>query len=473
MKDKEEWGKCALKRKGFKKTLGIVAACCLILLVAACSNGKNETPPKVDSNGGGENAEQPINEQEPKEAKDPVKLRFAWWISPDDQNWPKIIEAFKKKHANIDIEIVTWSSSAPGDIQKAITESIAAGEPIDVFWHSNFDHAVSENIAEDLTPFIAADPEFGQYAFNPGVLEVLQRDGRQYALPRSVDPFLIYYNKDLLTQYGLEPPQNDWTWADFRDMAIAATKPEASNFGMANYDWPMDYFYQALPAANGSADHLRAMNADYTKNLADGSVPKVLQDYQWFADLILRDGVMPSPATAESNGFTNLWNNGQALFQVTVPALIQSYKNDLKFNWDIAPMPRGTQRQVGFGFINSLVMSKASKHKQEAYEFMKFWAASTEGQSILLDIGGTVPTSSQADIVDHFVNVETFKGLNMEAFLQAIQTTEMDPQNFAIGGQEMLEATHGWAPYNGVSAYDYFPSQAQQLNAKLQEKLAN
>ena len=45
-----------------------------------------------------------------------------------------------------------------------------------------------------------------------------------YMLPVNYTPFIIYYSKDLFDKYNVDYPDENWTWMDLREKALALTR---------------------------------------------------------------------------------------------------------------------------------------------------------------------------------------------------------------------------------------------------------
>lgn len=60
--------------------------------------------------------------------------------------------------------------------------------------------------------------------FYPNMLESLQWQGRQWALPDRVSPYVIYYNQWMFDQMGVDYPRSGWNWEDFTQTAAAVTR---------------------------------------------------------------------------------------------------------------------------------------------------------------------------------------------------------------------------------------------------------
>ncbi|WP_139993454.1 ABC transporter substrate-binding protein [Paenibacillus paridis] len=455
-----------MKSLAFKQMIQMALVLVVAFTVSSCSNNNGSTSEQPSGQPSPSASELPAEEKEWD--KTPITLRFAAWVPAENEGFTKIAREFEKKYPWVKVE---WNF-VEDNMMKAVTESIAGNNPIDVYWGATFYDYVTQNIAEDLTPYIDQDEEFKSYEFNPGILEPFQVDGKQYALSRGNDTFLVYYNKDLLKKNGLEAPANDWTWEDLKNMAKTATNPTEKEYGIANTVLWFQYGASTLPNANGHAPHNRMMNEDFTKNLADGSSQDVLDDLQWMLDWVSKDGIMLNTKRAAEAGVEgDTWMNGQSLFMLHVSPLIASYNDQLKFDWDVAPMPKGTAKQVGMSFVNPMMMTKASKHKEMAWEFMKFWAATVEGQKLVIDAGGTLLNTPNQELTDYFNQLPVYGKINKEALILASKIGEIDPAITMKGGEKVSEVINAWAGDKGyteeISAYDYFPAAMQKVNEEL------
>ncbi|MBP3962190.1 extracellular solute-binding protein [Paenibacillus lignilyticus] len=474
------------------KPISFVIAFTLVMLVAACSSGNNNnnnaknaaantkenttntaatSNDTAAANNEADNAAaEPVQEVD----KTPVEITISTWVPADSPEWHKISDAFTKKYPWITVK---WLFNDPGpNTIKAVTQSIAAGEPIDIFWNPTFVDVVQQGLAEDLTPYLE-DPEYKEYQFSKGILEPFQYQGKQYGLSRGNDTFIFFYNKDILDKYGIDAPKNDWSWTDLVDMAKKATHPEDKVWGIAN-DVILTIFAGAnIAASNGHSDHIMDLNGDLQNTITYvGSDQNVMDDHQFMMDWVSKDGIMLNDKRVKDAGLEgDIFATGHAAFYYHVSPTIPGFKSQWKFKWDIAPTPKGTAKQVGTSFNNPMFLTKAGKHKEQAFQFMKFWAATVEGQKILMDIGGSLPNSTVPEITDHFKQMETYKGLNVDALLYAASIGEVDPTIFIPGGAEVSATNSAWgtdAFQKETSAYDYFPTVADKANKAIADAMA-
>lgn len=70
-------------------------------------------------------------------------------------------------------------------------------------------------------------------AYLEGPMESTMMDGKHYGIPFATNCTALFYNKDMFDEAGLEYPNEDTTWDDFRKMAKALTKDGVVGFGNA------------------------------------------------------------------------------------------------------------------------------------------------------------------------------------------------------------------------------------------------
>lgn len=448
----------------------------LALSLSACSGGGGSSPapgntpaPSGDSGGGSGGNEGAGDAAGSQMDQTPVTLKVGTWLpaaalEDPTQSWGLFLADFEKKYPWITLEMVNYPSR---EAPTALTEAIAAGRPFDVFWGETFRNFVDEGYAEELTPYIEADAEFQQFNFKPGVMESFQVDGKQWAVSRGNDSFLIFYNKDLFDKYGVDYPANDWTWEDFRRTAIELTHPEDNVWGVEHHSFWHYFITGVIPYNNGHTANNRMMSEDHTRSVADD--PDVLEDLQWFYDIDQKDGAMLNDKLKEELGIEGeAWPLGNAAMTVMPSPVIGSYNNSITFQWDIAPIPAGSVQQKGIGFNSAMFMAKASPNKDAAWLFIKWWASDREAQKILQDIGGSFPATTDNDLVEAFKNAEVYKNVNQSALAHASSMMEPDLLAYIPKGDKVSQAYNGfYAVIEEQTPYDYYPQAVEQLNAEL------
>lgn len=175
-------------------------------------------------------------------AEDEVTLRVLNWGNTDEEKIANdAIARFNEENPNVKVEqtcvpVESWSDF----IQKWIT-MCTSGEAPDVIslGLEAVNMAVSNDLLVPLDDIITDDEELtakkDQYA--PSLLEGFTVNDSLYGLPNGTQTMVVYYNKHMFDDAGLEYPQDGWTWDQFRETAEKLTKD-----GVYGFCFPCTYF---------------------------------------------------------------------------------------------------------------------------------------------------------------------------------------------------------------------------------------
>ena len=140
----------------------------------------------------------------------PTPLHFVTW-KPDNPNvWDDAIARFESAHPTITIErqIAPHSSTVYHDL---LTQKLKNHDSaidvffMDVVWPAEFAAAGWVRTLDDRF----SQSERGQFLH--AAIRAATYRGHIYGVPSRIDSGVFYYRKDLLQQYGFDPPQ---TWHD-------------------------------------------------------------------------------------------------------------------------------------------------------------------------------------------------------------------------------------------------------------------
>ncbi|MBI4358942.1 MAG: sugar ABC transporter substrate-binding protein [Candidatus Omnitrophica bacterium] len=311
--------------------------------------------------------------QKQEEAKigagEAVEIKVAFWGSPEEiEIVTESMADWQKAHPNISVRFE--HTPYTGYDSKILTR-IAGGAAPDVIAAevNYFVTFATKGVFTSLTPFIKGDPEFSFGDFFPSIMDRFTVGGEVYALPRDVAPFAcVFYNKDLFDQANIPYPSDDWTWDDLLKTAQALTMRDASGritqYGFYGWAW-QNFIY-----GNGGSlvDDVKAP----TKTTLDD--PKSIDGLQFYADLINKYQVMPTPLAMANLGMgvDMMFASGRlAMFLSGIwetPALRTRYS----FRWDVAMFPKNREgvRHFGSGGTGYGIL-RSSKHPDEAWEVVK------------------------------------------------------------------------------------------------------
>ena len=302
------------------------------------------------------------------------------WImpnGPDPQaDMEKALKPFTDKTGiNVDVEVVDW-----GVQLDRIRNAAVSGEGPDV-----------TQAGTTQVPFFAALGGFedlsgrvgdigGKEAYADGVwktTEVVGQDGT-WAVPWFTEARVIYYRKDVLERAGVDPASAFTDWDTFRSTleTIKQKVPGVSPFGSPGKK-AFDLVHHVMPFVwdAGGAE----LSGDAKQSTINSAQAK--QGVTFMADLI-KDGLYDS-SELERDGtqVENQFKGGKLATWMGGPWVLGSVKRSDDENWvpaarrnvGVAPMPKGPTGE-GYTFVggSNLMMFKNSKHKNEAWELIKF-----------------------------------------------------------------------------------------------------
>lgn len=391
-----------MKRK-FAAAAGVAVVATLAL--AACSGG-----------GGGEPSE-------PSEAAGPVTLSLSGWSLDTTPEFQALADAFHDTHPDVTIELKGYDAA---EYNTLITADLAAGSGPDIITQKEVKYVptfVDGGQLLDVSDVELPDGISGADSYKV--------DGTAYAVPYRNDSWVLYYNKDLFDQAGVEYPDGSWTWDDYSDAAAALTDGIAAAGGTAKgaylHRWQstVQGFANAQSGADVLAGEYGYMEPFYENVLA-------LQDAGYQVDF----------NTSSANQLTYQGEFGKqnaAMLQMgtwfVATLIAQQGSGDADdFEWGIAPIPQldastaGLDNTpvtfgdpTGFGINAAIDESKV----QAAKDFLAF-AAGEEGAQVLAGIGITPALLTDAVVQTYFA-VDGAPTDDLSKF--AYSTHEVHPEN--------------------------------------------
>lgn len=339
-----------------------------------------------------------------------VTIKLAMWDKSKTTYLQPLFDAYTKKHPNVSFNAVDLGSS---DYITALTTQLAGGSSdFDVVSVKDIPSYVSMSKAgqlEDMTQTIAdnslKDEDFG------GVLSQMKyTDGKTYAIPFRNDFWIIFYNKKLLKEKGIEP-SNDLTFDQYNEMAKKLTSGSGNNkvYGDYFHTWPSTV--QQFGILDGKNTILNGLEGkDYT----------FLKPYYETVLKQMKEGTCMDYATAKSSSvhYSGVFENGQAAMinigAWFIPTLINDINsgkaNEVKDNWGIMkyPHPTGVKAGTTIGTLTSMAVPTSAPNKDAAKDFVAF-AASKEGAKVLA-ANGSFSAYKDQSVVETLKNMKGFPG---------------------------------------------------------------
>jgi ABC-type glycerol-3-phosphate transport system substrate-binding protein len=285
--------------------------------------------------------------------------------------WQPLIDSFNQAHPDIHIQ-VSDAQTAFGRNGYAIADLT---NKFDCFSSAYGLGAFSAASLYSLTPLLDADPQ-GEEILGDIPADFLQKsseDGLFYELPITVQPMVMYYNQDLLSTLGLQPPSPDWTLDDFWSLAIAATTEDTYGFIPV---YGRD-FLNYLMAAEG----IRLYDLNAAPPLIDFDDPAFLNLVSRLADLAERGVVPPIKESIDYNKGNaherfSMADQGQGAFWMAYAGAEWGQgrsSQDKSFQVGVAPLPAiQGPAQPDYIVGESFYISRQATDPQACWEWIKF-----------------------------------------------------------------------------------------------------
>ena len=303
-------------------------------------------------------------------SEDPTTTIQVLGQHPKDSGILEVFEAFEKAHPTIKVEF----ESVPFDQLNSVLDARIGnkdGNP-DVYWADQpriaalsargYTEPLSRVFEDELGPLDEAPIESSSF------------DGELWALPIANSTQLMYYNKTLLDQAGLESPSADpaqrVTWEELTSNAKKAVDAGAGQglmFGQTDRYYQLEALSSSLGGSVGAKGEGN-LEPDFT---SDAWIEAMTWYGSIFEDGISSRGVKPEQADDE-------FLAGNVAYFVQGPWFLPTL-NGSDIDWGVAPHPYFESGEpVTATGSWSLAMSPFSDDKEAAAIFMK-WMSIDDG----------------------------------------------------------------------------------------------
>ncbi len=242
-----------------------------------------------------------------KAGSGPVTVKFANYALLEagyEDFWNGVKTGFEKENPDVVIE---WVTAPYGDIVNQVINMAGGGDRVDVLfgeigWTPTME---SSGLAVPVDAVLSA--EFLD-DFYSSQLDACSIDGKAYALPMYVSPFVLYYNKDLFRQAGLDPDDPPKT---YDEMLKAAEKISAIKTADGNKVYAFGQTTASVPVSGSS---LTAMVYNFGGEVLDkdGNLSVDSEGFRQAFDMLKTlDEKKYNPQNAKLKDLRNLFALGQ------------------------------------------------------------------------------------------------------------------------------------------------------------------
>lgn len=314
---------------------------------------------------------------------------------------------FNKKYSDIRLKYL-FGNATNG---QALPQLIATGQKFDVYYAASggFENLINTyDLGYDLTDILQAH-RFDISHLEPSAIEALQRDsgGKLYGLPSNLLSYLIYYNKAIFNQFGVDYPTDGMTWSETFELAKRITRSEGGvhyyGIGHASTTAMMDRNQFGLPVAD------IVINKPIINTEAKWSI--LLQTL--FVNPEIMKAVEELGRVPNWASFSKDQNLAMITYSSTVPTALEA---DIKpLDWDMVSVPifpempgTGTQATPVYFGVASL-----SDQKEAAAQVVQYF--SSIEFSVLNSKTGVLMASTAPEVVEVLGSETAFPDKNWGA----------------------------------------------------------
>jgi sn-glycerol 3-phosphate transport system substrate-binding protein len=313
-------------------------------------------------------------------AQAPVEVSFYYPVAVGGPI-TKIIDGFaadfEKDNPGIKLKPI-YSGSYQESIAKALT-AVKAGDPpvTSILLSTDMYTLIDEDAIVPFDDLLKTpDDKAWLKSFYPAFMENSQTGGKTWGIPFQRSTIVLYWNKEMFKEAGLDPNRPPQNWQEQLQYAQKLTKRDASgNVTQWGLQIPSSGFpywlFQALAIQNG----VNLMNEGGTQTFYDR--PEVIQALGYWVDLARRHKVHPEGIVEWGTTPRDFFERKMAMMWTTTGNLT-NVKNNAKFDFGVAMLPAGKQRGSPTGGGNFYLFKKTTPQQREAaMKFIK-WVTQPE-----------------------------------------------------------------------------------------------
>jgi sn-glycerol 3-phosphate transport system substrate-binding protein len=222
-----------------------------------------------------------------------------------------------------------------------------------------FPRLVSDGAVQDLSDLVAELPSDMVDDFYPGLWSYGAMEGGYYGLPWNASTPVMYYNRNALTQAGLDVPSD---WASFAETARALTSRAAQGSMLVGDSW----LFEMMVLTRGG----RLMLEDGTPNL---NSPEAIEALSMLRDLVRSRDMAFFGANESTPAILAFVRTRSLMTFASIANWPEVRRFSIGFDLGAAPVPMEPGGSVPLGGALLTVLNSASEaERQGAFRFWTF-----------------------------------------------------------------------------------------------------
>ncbi|SMP52620.1 carbohydrate ABC transporter substrate-binding protein, CUT1 family [Sphaerochaeta associata] len=353
----------------------------------------------------------------------PVTLKVANYAlleSGYEPFWKQVKVDFEAANPDITIE---WVTAPYGEIVNQVVNMAGGGNKVDVIfgeidWVPGLVDAGLAAPVRDILPQAFVDD------FYPDVLKSFEVEGKPYGIPLYVSPYVLYYNKNLFTQAGLDPNKPPKTYDEMLSYAQKLSQLKDAN---GNKVYAFGQTTASVPVSGAS---LTAMVFNFGGQVLDAQ-GKLAVDNQGFKDAFTMvqklDQLGYNPQNAKLKDLRNLFALGQLAMYYDQSWGFNGVKsiNPDAVNFTASAEPLKGGNGVGASLLQAhcfILVDNGPARKAALSKFVEFVISEQTLSSYLRDLTPAYPAKKSMATMESVVNNGILKGASPAAGRVQVQS---------------------------------------------------
>ncbi len=311
----------------------------------------------------------------PALAQAPVEVPFYYPVAvggPITRIIDGLAADFEKENPAIKLKPI-YSGSYQESITKVLTAVKSGDAPVtSILLSTDMFTLIDEDAIVPFDDLIRTpDDQAWLKSFYPGFMENSQTGGKTWGIPFQRSTIVLYYNKEMFKEAGLDPNRPPANWKEQVEYAQKLTRRDASGkvtqWGIQIPSSGFPYWlFQALAIQAGT----NLMNAAGTQTYYDK--PEVIEGLTYWLDLVKKYKVHPEGIVEWGTTPKDFFEKKVAMMWTTTGNLT-NVKSNAKFDFGVAMLPAGKQRGSPTGGGNFYLFKKSTPAQREAaFKFIKW-----------------------------------------------------------------------------------------------------
>ncbi len=305
-------------------------------------------------------------------------VRIAFWHAMGGNLGDTVIRAFVNTFnaSRKDIQVTAQFQGSYDDLINKLRASLGSSSvpAVSQVYDIGTRFMIDSKAVVPVQDFIDRE-KFDLTQFEPNILAYYRVGGRLYSMPFNTSTAILYYNKDMFKQAGLDPNRPPRTFDEIEASAAKLVRSGATRSGItiAIYGWFFEQLLArqgALYANNGNGRDAPATAVAYDHEEAGARI------LEWWARMI-KSGVATNPGrpTAASQ---RAFAAGQTAMTMDSTAVVRSLltQSGGRFQMGTGYFPKPPAAATGGSIVGGasawILSGRPPVEQQAAWEFVKF-----------------------------------------------------------------------------------------------------